>query len=210
MDRAVICFTRAPVPGQTKTRLMPLLSGEACAELHAAFLRDVARACRETGAAVYVAYTPEGDRGPLAEIFPFARGLFPQEGADLGQRMAAAMDHVLALGHSPCVLIGSDLPLLTAAHLNKAFAALEGADATLGPTLDGGYYLVGLKRPCPPPLRRQAVWKRRRVRRRCGGPGSGGPFLRPAPACADVDTPGGTCGPSAVPWRGRRATPPGT
>ena len=92
MDRAVICFTRAPVPGRTKTRLMPLLSGEACAELHAAFLRDVARACRETGAAVYVAYTPEGGRGPLADIFPFARGLFPQEGADLGQRMAAAMD----------------------------------------------------------------------------------------------------------------------
>ena len=129
MDRAVICFTRAPVPGQTKTRLMPLLSGEACAELHAAFLRDVARACRETGAAVYVAYTPEGGRGPLADIFPFARGLFPQEGADLGQRMAAAMDRVLALGHSPCVLIGSDLPLLTAAPLNGAFAALEGADA---------------------------------------------------------------------------------
>ena len=102
MDRAVICFTRAPVPGQTKTRLMPLLSGEACAELHAAFLRDVARACRETGAAVYVAYTPEGGRGPLVDIFPFARGLFPQEGADLGQRMAAAMDRVLALGHSPC------------------------------------------------------------------------------------------------------------
>ena len=100
MDRAVICFTRAPVPGQTKTRLMPLLSGEACAELHAAFLRDVARACRDTGAAVYVAYTPEGGRGPLVDIFPFARGLFPQEGADLGQRMAAAMDRVLALGHS--------------------------------------------------------------------------------------------------------------
>ena len=43
MDRAVICFTRAPVLGQTKTRVMPLLSGEACAELHAAFLRDVPR-----------------------------------------------------------------------------------------------------------------------------------------------------------------------
>ena len=189
MDRAVICFTRAPVPGRTKTRLMPLLSGEACAELHAAFLRDVARVCRETGAAVYVAYTPVGGRGLLADIFPFARDLFLQEGADLGERRAAAMDRVLAMGHSPCVLIGSDLPLLTAAHLNEAFAALEGADATLGPTPDGGYYLVGLKRPCP------SLFTGKRY-------GSGGVYgdavaaleaagrsFAPAPSCADVDTP---------------------
>ena len=189
MDKAVICFTRAPLPGRTKTRLMPVLSGEECAALHTAFLQDVARACRETGAAVYVAYAPETGLGPLKALFPFARDFFPQEGTELGGRMAAALDRVLALGHRPCLLIGSDLPLLTAAHLEGAFAALERAEATLGPTPDGGYYLVGLKRPCP------ALFAGKRY-------GSGdvygdamaalaeaGVSFAPAPACADVDTP---------------------
>ena len=103
--------------------------------------------------------------------------------------MAAAMDRVLALGHSPCVLIGSDLPLLTAAHLNGAFAALEGADATLGPTPDGGYYLVGLKRPCPPLFAGKRYGSGDVYGDAVAALEAAGRSFAPAPACADVDTP---------------------
>ena len=217
MRRALICFTRPPVPGRTKTRLMPLLSGEECAALHAAFLRDIAAVCGRVEAELYVAYAPEGDWGVLREIFPAALDFFPQTGEGLGERMHRALCGVLARGYDACVLIGSDLPELTEGHLAAAFAALERADATLGPTADGGYYLVGLKRPC------RALFAGQRY-----GHGSvyedtlaaiRGAGLRfcPAPPCRDVDVPEdlvrlpGTVGPDShtarllktLQWEGR-------
>ena len=124
MRRALICFTRPPAPGRTKTRLMPLLSGEECAALHTAFLRDIAAVCGRVDADLYVAYAPEGDWGILRELFPAALDLFPQDGEGLGERMHRALSRVLALGYDACVLIGSDLPELTEGHLAAAFAAL--------------------------------------------------------------------------------------
>ena len=59
MKRAVICFTRVPVPGKTKTRLMPLLGGKNCARLHTAFLQDLAGVYRQLDADLFVAYAPE-------------------------------------------------------------------------------------------------------------------------------------------------------
>lgn len=189
MKRALICFTRPPVPGRTKTRLMPHLSGEACAALHAAFLRDIAAVCGQVDADLYVAYAPEGDWSALQEIFPAALDFFPQTGEGLGERMHRALSRVLALGYDACVLIGSDLPELTAEHLSAAFAALEEADVTLGPTADGGYYLVGLKKPCRPLFAGQryghnSVYENTLAAIRA----SGGRFL-PAPPCRDVDVP---------------------
>lgn len=188
MRRAVICFTRAPLPGRTKTRLLPLLSGEGCAALHAAFLKDVAAACRRSGADTYVAYTPPEGRDLLAELFPFARALFPQEGEGLGPRMAAALDHVLALGYGQCLLIGSDLPLLTAEHLSGAFAALDRAEATLGPTPDGGYYLAGLRHPCPALFSGQSYGAGGVYDAARAALAQAGVSFAPAPPCSDVDT----------------------
>ena len=148
MKRAVICFTRVPVPGKTKTRLMPLLGGKNCARLHTAFLQDLAGVYRQLDADLFVAYAPEPHWEPLREIFPFARDFLEQQGAGLGQRMDNALRWVLAQGYAACVLTGSDLPLLGKAHFEAAFAALEEADLAIGPSRDGGYYLIGMKRPC--------------------------------------------------------------
>lgn len=189
MDRALICFTRLPVPGHTKTRLMPAFTGRQCAALHTAFLRDLSHTFSQVAADLYVAYAPAGDPAPLRAIFPGARGMFPQEGEGLGQRMARALDRVLSLSYGSCVLVGADLPTLSPAHLAGAFSALEGADVTLGPTPDGGYYLVGLKAPCP------ALFTGQRY-----GTGSvyadaqralalAGRSFAHAPPCDDVDTP---------------------
>ena len=119
MKRAVICFTRVPVPGKTKTRLMPLLGGKNCARLHTAFLQDLADVYRQLDADLFVAYAPEPHWEPLREIFPFARGFLEQQGADLGQRMDNALRWVLAQGYAACVLTGSDLPLLGKAHRGR-------------------------------------------------------------------------------------------
>ena len=193
MRRALICFTRPPAPGRTKTRLMPLLSGEECAALHTAFLRDIAAVCGRVDADLYVAYAPEGDWGILRELFPAALDLFPQDGEGLGERMHRALSRVLALGYEACVLIGSDLPELTEGHLAAAFAALEEADASLGPTEDGGYYLVGLKKPCRALFAGQAYGHECVYENALAAIRGAGLRFRPAPPCRDVDVPEDLC-----------------
>lgn len=189
MKKAIICFTRAPIPGKTKTRLMPLLSGEQCAALHSAFLRDIASVCAETGAALFTAYTPDGGTEVLTNIFPQNTTFFPQEGTDLGARMANALSQVFMLGYDTCVLIGADLPLLTTEHLHAAFSALETHDMTLGPTSDGGYYLIGLRRPCPAVFENQQYSTASVFENTLAAAKDAGLTCRAAPLCDDTDTP---------------------
>lgn len=189
MKKAIICFTRVPIPGKTKTRLMPLLGGEHCAALHTAFLRDIARECAAVDADLFVAHTPEDDAAPLRDIFTRCRGIFPQTGDDLGTRMDNAISHVLSLGFDACVLIGADLPLLTAEHLRAAFAALEKADMTLGPTSDGGYYLIGLRRPCSAVFHGHKYSTSSVFENTMASAATAGLICTAAPLCDDVDTP---------------------
>ena len=147
MKKAVICFTRVPKPGVTKTRLLPILSGDQCAVLHTAFLKDLSQVYRQIDADLFVSYTEDPQWGLLEDLFPQAAGLFPQTGAGLGEKMYHALCHVLNLGYDGVVLTGADLPLTTKAHLESGFEALTGADIAIGPTSDGGYYLVGMKKP---------------------------------------------------------------
>lgn len=147
MKKALICFTRVPKPGVTKTRLLPILSGEQCAKLHTAFLTDLARVYDRMDADLFVAYTADPEWEMLKTTFPAAKDFFPQQGADLGEKMYRALRAVLERGYEAVVLTGADLPRLTTAHLESGFAALDSADIAVGPTSDGGYYLVGMKVP---------------------------------------------------------------
>ena len=145
MKQAVICFTRVPKPGVTKTRLLPVLKPEQCAGLHWAFLKDLAGVYRGLNARLFVAYTPDPEWERLKEVFPDAR-YFPQEGADLGEKMFRAIKQVLEAGYESVVLTGSDLPRMGITHLQSGFSVLEEKDVVIGPTSDGGYYLIGMKR----------------------------------------------------------------
>lgn len=146
MKRAVICFTRVPKPGSTKTRLLPVLEPAQCARLHWCFLKDLAETYRKMDAHLFVAYTPDPDWEQLKSVFPDA-GFLVQKGQDLGEKMYRAIRTVLKLGYESVVLTGADLPGMGTAHLESGFAALENADIALGPTSDGGYYLIGMKQP---------------------------------------------------------------
>lgn len=145
MNQAVVVFTRIPEAGKTKTRLMPYYTPEECAGLHMAFLQDISKALEDTIADVYVAYTGGGAyEEAFLTLFPGAE-FFPQEGAGLGERMYNALSHVLSVGYERCILIGSDVPYANKVDFNRAFTSLREKDYVLGPTEDGGYWLIGAR-----------------------------------------------------------------
>ena len=147
MRKAVILFTRVPIPGQTKTRLMPGISAAGCTRLHTCFLKDIAGECEKLHADLYVAYTPKEEQKLLIPILGENRSYMPQRGESLWERMYLAMEEVFYKGYDACLLIGSDVPELRMQHLSRAFSLLMRHDMVFGPAKDGGYYLVGMKEP---------------------------------------------------------------
>ncbi len=189
MKKAIVCFTRVPRPGLTKTRLMPLLKTKQCAMLHTAFLMDIAEVYKASDADLFLSYAPDPDIQPLRDIFPFAIDFFSQQGKNLGERMYNAIAYVLNLGYDAVILTGTDLPLLIAEHINKGFAALEKADIAIGPTSDGGYYLIGMKQAHIAPFEIQGYGKGSVYENTLGAIKQAGLTAAPAPICDDTDTP---------------------
>lgn len=145
--RAVILFTRVPEAGKTKTRMMPYLSPEECAELHVSILEDVIAEASAVPADLRVYATPEPKDPSFRALFPESTSFFTQEGEDLGVRMETALRETLEAGYVSAVLVGTDLPELRTEDFQNAFRILEQRDVVLGPTRDGGYWLIGLNAP---------------------------------------------------------------
>ena len=159
---AVVIMSKVPRAGKTKTRLMPNLTGEACASFHRACLMDICALIDAAGVPGYLFYDGDKEalcRGRLLEDIAFSAAqryrnhlarltLLPQRGENLGGRMADACREVLAK-HQQVVIIGADLPDLSAALLEEAFHQLASHDLVIGPAADGGYYLIGMKNCCP-------------------------------------------------------------
>ena len=188
MKKAIICFTRVPQAGKTKTRLMSIISGEDCAALSAAFLRDISAVLEPYDADVFIAYTPEGDHEELRRIFPYATTFFAQKGGDIGQRMHRALEYVLGMGYDAAVLTGADLPLLKKIHFDSAFEALKEHDVTFGPSADGGYYLVGLKKPSAELFEKQSFGGKHVYESAVKAANELGLSFAPTIKCSDVDT----------------------
>ena len=207
MKKAIICFTRVPRAGVTKTRLLPVLTGDQCAKLHTAFLKDLVSVYKNVAADLFVAYTADPEWESLKEIFPSAKDFFPQEGADLGEKMYRAICNVLERGYDKVILTGADLPLMTKTHLESGFAALEGADVTLGPTSDGGYWLVGMKQPHKAVFEKQSYGGATVLENTVGAAKAAGLTVSFAKQCDDVDTPedlsalGGKLSPESATYR---------
>ena len=142
---------KAPRVGATKTRLSPLLGAEAAAALSACFLRDVAGAIElvpeRFGAMGYGIYAPAGAEAELRAVLPRSFSLVLQAHADFGAVLLRAARHLLERGHDCALLINSDSPTLPPSVLVQAIEALRrpGDRVVLGPAIDGGYCLIGLK-----------------------------------------------------------------
>lgn len=142
-------FAKAPEPGEVKTRLTPVLRAAEAADLYRALLIDTVEVAASIGAQVVVAFTPQVARAPLERLLGRHRTFMPQGPGDLGQRMAYAFQR-LCDGRRPVLVVGSDCPGLSAERLREAAHALaDGAEVAIGPTVDGGYYLIGMTRARP-------------------------------------------------------------
>ncbi len=148
---SIVCKT--PRSGTSKTRLQPLLGPEGAAALSACFIRDVAAAVEAVPATVgrkgYAIYAPAGSEAALRPLLPADWGLVSREDADLGAVLFSSIAGFLADGHDCALVINSDSPTLPSRLIAAAIEALRspGDRLVLGPATDGGYYLVGLKRP---------------------------------------------------------------
>jgi rSAM/selenodomain-associated transferase 1 len=156
----LILFGRLPEAGRTKTRLAPALGEEGAAALYQAFLDDLIAV--ESDAAERELWVPER---PAALSYLGARypglAVRTQPGGDLGARLRAAFQVAFADGVDHAVIVGSDHPTLPADYVRRAFRALHGAPVVLGPTTDGGYYAIGLRRgawPAAQGLFEDAPW----------------------------------------------------
>lgn len=147
----ILIFARAPVPGQCKTRLIPALGADGAAAMAARLLEHALTQARRSGLGEVILCGHPHGRHPLFQACFATR--WTQKGADLGARMEHAIRRAAAPG-TGVLLMGSDCPGLTAAVLRRAAWRLKRHDLVLVPAEDGGYVLLGLRRPAPDLFRR--------------------------------------------------------
>ena len=146
----LILFTRYPEPGTTKTRMIPKLGAEGAAELQRQMTRHIVSSVTE-----FAGYHPtslevrfEGGNKDLMKAWLGTGFNYSHQGkGDIGLRMGRALEDGFGSGYEAVVIIGSDIPDITADIMRKAFEGLKNHDLVLGPAGDGGYYLIGMQKP---------------------------------------------------------------
>lgn len=147
MNRCLIIFAKEPKKGKVKTRLAGHLSETECLRLYKRFLRNTVflarniKCCRRI-----IAYDADNQNPSFLKKIASDFGFYRQQGKNLGERMLDAFK-TFAITNTKTVIIGSDSPGLPRSYINRAFNELNKKDLVLGPAYDGGYYLIGLKKP---------------------------------------------------------------
>jgi len=145
-------MTKAPRAGEVKTRLTPPLTAPEAAKLNTCFLRDISRsihvACGQSASRGVAVYTPRGMEAVYADILLPDFFLLPQRGTLFGDRLLFAADDLFKVGFNSVCLINSDSPTVAPTSFLEAVNELSkpGDRIVLGPSVDGGYYLIGLKK----------------------------------------------------------------
>ena len=166
----IAIMAKASTPGRTKTRLVPPLTFAEAAALNTAFLQDIAenvlQAGRHSEIAGYVAFAPRGSEDFFRSILPPTIGLIDACLPTFGDCLLHTVEHLLARGHQSAVVLNSDSPTLPTALLIETAEALArpGERAVLGPSSDGGYYLLGHQNGASPPVRGHRLEHRARRR----------------------------------------------
>jgi rSAM/selenodomain-associated transferase 1 len=145
-------MAKTPGLGTVKSRLHASLTPDRATDLYRCFLLDrLDGVTALDGVEPVIAFTPPEGRPLLAAIAPPGFRLVAQRGCDLGERLSNLLGDLLREGHNGAMAIDSDSPTLPMSYVSEAARQLEidGADIVLGPCEDGGYYLIGLSRPCP-------------------------------------------------------------
>jgi uncharacterized protein len=141
--RLLMLFVRNPELGKVKTRLAASVGPETALDIYLHLFRhtrDITRGLPMDKVVYYSERVEENDLWPDQQ---YQKKLQPA--GDLGDKMKAAFEAAFAEGYTSVVIIGSDCPQLTADIINEAFDGLENHEVVIGPALDGGYYLLGMK-----------------------------------------------------------------
>lgn len=139
-------------PGKVKTRLAASIGDSEAANCFREFLRTLLSRLAAVAEARSLVYWPLDEHEAFAAIAGAGWRVEPQSAGGLGERMRAVFEAKLTSQHDCCVLLGGDSPNLPTQYVEQAFASLESARLVLGPTDDGGYYLIGARGEVPPVL----------------------------------------------------------
>ena len=185
----LVLFARWPEPGRVKTRLSPALPPALACALHRAMLDDALWSSLSARADRRVVAWAEAPAFSMGTPVPGGFEQAAQRGADLGARLAAAFAEQLTGPGERVVVIGSDCPELSASDLDAAFDALGTCDLAVGPSRDGGFWLVGLSRPAPQVFDGVAWSTDRALSGMLGNAAAAGLSVARLATRADVDTP---------------------
>ncbi|MDP3723514.1 MAG: TIGR04282 family arsenosugar biosynthesis glycosyltransferase [Candidatus Omnitrophota bacterium] len=147
--RRLLIFVKEPVPRQVKTRLATEIGAEAACHVYRRCVERTLERLVALRGEITLCVEPAEAMGRLQAWLGSAWPVQPQRGATLGERLADATDSAFAAGMRRVIVIGTDSPWLDHLRIEEAFSAMERTDLVLGPTEDGGYYLVGLAKSAP-------------------------------------------------------------
>ncbi|MGD1152958.1 MAG: TIGR04282 family arsenosugar biosynthesis glycosyltransferase [Syntrophales bacterium] len=142
-DRCLVMFVRFPGQGRVKSRLAKDLGEEAATNLYRCFVEDLLERFSKESYRLRIAFYPAEKEREMKEMLGDGFSYIPQSGEDLGERMKLSFLRCFSEGARSVVLIGSDIPDLPARIVDEAFLALDRNEAVIGPSVDGGYYLLG-------------------------------------------------------------------
>jgi rSAM/selenodomain-associated transferase 1 len=145
-EQCLIMFVKYPEKGKVKSRLSQYWDEDMIVRLYRAFIEDLLARLSSGDYRFRIAYHPRERKNDFRKDFGNTYSYMPQTGAGLGKKMHNAFTRCFSDGFSSVVIIGSDSPDLPPQIIKEAFQALEKRDAVIGPSCDGGYYLIGFCR----------------------------------------------------------------
>ncbi|WP_447969685.1 TIGR04282 family arsenosugar biosynthesis glycosyltransferase [Nitrospira sp. M1] len=151
-ESALIVFAKSPVPGSVKTRLCPPLTPDEAATLHGSLVMDTLERTKNLQGVDRILACAPSQQHPFFQAVSARQHIalweqIPDD--DLGARMAHAFSEAFTKNYTNAVMIGSDLPTISSEIIQQAVQGLRKHDVVIGPSHDGGYYLIGLKKPNP-------------------------------------------------------------
>jgi rSAM/selenodomain-associated transferase 1 len=144
LENITLVFLRAPLLGKVKTRLSKAIPEDLVLDLYKGFLGDIIDEVSKISKPLLYCY-PSNKIDFVSDWIDHKYKVLPQSGDDIGKKMQRAFNETFSRGYKKALLIGTDIPMITGEIILRAYEMLENYDCVLGPSEDGGYYLIGFR-----------------------------------------------------------------
>ena len=146
MNNNILLFVKYPKNGRVKTRLAKSIGDTAAVSMYKSFVEDILSSLKGINAHIWICYHPENTRDDMAVWLGSRYDYVLQKGENLGKRIQHCFNISINNGFDKTIVLASDIPEISEKIINKAFEMLENNDTVIGPTYDGGYYLIGFNK----------------------------------------------------------------